>query len=879
MRSLEPLDRDGADLYENVLTLIERRVAVSPGKVAVVARDRDLTYGELTARANSIARRLLDEGLDAEEPVAVLMERRADLVAALMGVWRAGGAYVPIDPEDPPKRVRQLMEQSGCGRLLGDKRLTARLELQSDAPAPIDIQAIDFGASAALPSIPSDGARLAYLLFTSGSTGAPKAAEIEHRSVSNLLLDMRRRLRIVESDRYLAASTVAFDISVAELFLPLISGASLLLRDRKDLLDPRRLAEDIRENGVTILQTGPAVWSVLLEEAPDLPRLRVAITTGEAVTPRTAKRLLPYADEVWNLYGPTEATIWATGYRLTDEILDDGSETYAPIGAPVAGLTAHVVRADGAPVDADEQGELYLAGIGLARGYRGNPALTAERFATWRGERVYRTGDLVSRDEAGTLSYFGRNDEQLKIRGLRVEPGEIEAALVKCPGVVRAAATWFEAAPSGRAIVAAVVRAPGASCSASDLHAALGALLPAQMIPARFLFAPQLPVTVNGKIDRAAIREAASAPATVEAVSGTAEASTQTEEEIARIWRRMLRLAQVSPDDHFLAIGGDSLAAVQMMVEVESRLGVQLPMQLIFQAPTLGEFARRVEAHRMRRQSLIADDFVFPLVDTPYNATALFFSQTDLSIARRWTVSCPLYEMSFWAKGSGFILAESLEQLAASYLDRVRKIQPKGPYRLAGCSLGGLIAYEMAQQLRQQGEVVEMLFLLDPMGPMNAEVRDRDWRPAPRNPIGYRLQRHLRAIMRGPRRLGFRIWFSKLVPLYKLPGASWATYHLAHLLGRHPNPVSLALLPRDLWHAYWYAAQRLARTYVARPYDGPGLAVFAERGSSGEVWAPLLGPAITARRVRADHDHLFEEPAVSEWMGWLGEALKIARKG
>ena len=886
--TLEP-----ASSQANIYELFEQQAIANPAAVAVIDDDGATTYGALAGQAEAVSRHLVGLGLVAEQPVGVLVQRRARLLAVLLGIWKAGGAYVPFDPREPADRVRRMLLSSGCQLVLGDRPLldglhTGEAQGELAATTPLCV-CLDLIPEAAEPGAPTccapGGSRLAYLLFTSGSTGQPKAVEVEHRHAWALLRSAFELLHFGAQDRYLASSTIAFDASITELFLPLVSGASLLLRDRSILLDPRRLAREVREHGVTVMQTGPSVWAVVLAEVPDFPRLRVAITHGEAVSPELAWRLCACGDEVWNLYGPTETTVWATGWRIVQGGDSSLSPMSAPIGRPLPHVKAHVVDEHGRPVGDGIEGELWLGGPSVARGYRGNEALTLERFVNIDGERVYRSGDLVVRDGQGVLHYFGRNDDQMKVRGVRVEPSEVEAAILRDPRVAQAAATWFPTPSGTRAIVAAVVTQPRANCRAQDLHEGLATRLPGPMIPARFLFVPWLPMTTSGKVDRQAIRRAAVASA--EATTGAAavagpqapEAAARglngTESAISTIWKRMLGVETVAPDDHFFTIGGDSLAAVQMMVEVEDRFGLVLPVHLVFEAPTLEGLAKRVDRAREQEDDELGRGFVYPLVATGSGAP-IFFNSVDLALARsgRWTVPCPLYAVVNWAAGAGFVKAKSLAALAAAHLEDIRRIQPQGPYRLGGYSLGGLIAFEMAQQLRDAGEVVELLFLLDPMAPELAGAAGSTV-PAPqaRKPLLLRIK-HLYWHLERARRV--RGWANRLLwvlPVNRLPIVGWFHYMAVHHYLRHPNAAWRTLFPRDRWRAFWFAAQRMVKGYQARPYAGPVLAVFSQQGPRGQVWSSLLGPDSRQYALDARHLALFEEPALSRWMGWLAENL------
>ena len=889
------------DPNANVFTCFEKQANATPAALAIIDETGETRYGELATRADAIARYLLSLGLTAEQPVGILMQRRADLLAVLLGVWKAGGAYVPFDPRDPADRIRRMQASCGIDLVLGDDALLAELRTACDAggttaPRTVDVTTIPDSTAVVAPlPIPDGGARLAYLLFTSGSTGDPKAVEVEHRHVLALLQSARDMLQLEAGDRYLAASTIAFDASITELFLPLVTGAVVVLRDRGILLDPHRLARDVRTHGITVMQTGPSVWQVMLAEVPDFPRVRVAITHGEAVAPALAQRIAAQGDVVWNLYGPTETTVWATGARLHP---DDGaglSTTSAPIGAPLPHVRVLILDEHLNAVPDGSPGELCLGGPSVARGYRNNDALTHERFITIAGQRLYRSGDVVVRDVHGVLHYFGRNDDQIKVRGIRVEPGEVEAAILRDQRVVQTAATWFANPNGSRSMVAAVVLQSGAQCRAQDLHDALSSLLPRAMIPARFLFVPWLPMTTSGKVDRKAIRqeaEAAAASSTVtagRAPPGTAShrALTNTELALATIWQRMLGLASVAPDDHFFSIGGDSLAAVQMMVEVEARFGLVLPVHLAFEAPTLETLARRVEKVQQKVEDDATSGFVFELVPSD-RGTPVFFSGVELSLARRglWTLRCPLFAIALWAKRSGFVQQSSLTSLATSHLAAIRSIQPRGPYRLAGFSLGGLIAYEMAQQLRATGEVVEMLFLLDSMAPYTVQMTGAGSKPTStmpeldhRAPLQERITRHLRRVLRGPGSTGVGQWMYEALMLDRTAFIDWMHYLATNHYLRHPNAASRLLFPRDRWRAFWFAGRRLVRNYTATTYDGPVLAVFTKQDRRGEIWSALLGPEAVRHDVELPHLALFDEPALSQWMGWLAERLGEERVG
>lgn len=866
--------------------LFEQQAARCPDAVAIRDGREPLTYRDLSARARSIATLLTARGLRPEQPVGVLMSRTSDLIAVLLGILQAGGCYVPLDPDDPPERNRRIVSGAACELVLGQASLldpfrpllqdtehrASLIPVESGCGLPEN----DAGIPASSPPAPG-GRRLAYILFTSGSTGTPKGVEVEHRAVVNLLLAMREWFAFTESDRFLAVSTIGFDISVAEIFLPLITGATMILRDRKLLMEPRRLAEEIRAEGVTVFQTGPSVWTVLLDEVPDFPRVRVAITTGEAIPPALALRLADRGDLVWNLYGPTETTVWATGHRLdrSTRATPTSSKVSAPIGRPLPNLEVQVLDDRLQPVGPGKEGELWVGGEALARGYCRNPELTQERFQVLEtnGGRLYKTGDVVLQDASGVLHYFGRNDDQIKVRGVRIEPMEVESALLTHPQVSQTAATWFESAAGSRSIVAAVLLKPGTPVTAAGLHAHLSVRLTPAMIPSRFVFVDALPRTPSGKVDRKAIRAHATNAAPADEVEAVSEnGATETERQLMVIWERTLNLRPVRRTDHFFTIGGDSLSAVTMMLEVESLYGITLPVRVIFEVPTLDGFAARVDRLRRNPDDLGNATFIFPLSQQG-RGNPVFFSSVDLRMAHRdlWTPDCPLYSISLWAQGSGFIQATSVEELAAAHIERVRTLQPQGPYRLAGYSFGGLVALEMAHQLRAAGEGVEMLFLLDPSSNFGKET----WTEA-----RARRLRRPGAPARVPRPAPgplAQFWFAGYECIRSVGAGTrqWLNYWIVHLHGRSPNPVSARILPRNRWPAFWYVAKRLGKSYTPRPYDGPAIAVFVAREQQYEAWRKLLGPAAEIQIINADHSEVFAEPARSAWL----EPLKVRLDG
>ena len=485
---------------------IEEQARLRPDAVAVVSSGESLTYAELNARSNRLARHLRAIGVGPEVLVGLCAGRSARTVVGLLAILKAGGAYVPLDPAYPAERIAFMLEDARVSVLLTEERLRDQLPGGEARIICLDSesQTRDQESAANLDGGASAG-NLAYVIYTSGSTGRPKGVQITHRVLANLLQSMRSLLSINERDALLAVTTLSFDIAALEIFLPLIVGARVELIDRDVAADGARLADRLNDPGITFLQATPATWRLLLESGwQGQPTLKM-LCGGEALPRALADRLLDKGAALWNVYGPTETTIWSSAWRV------EAGETPISIGRPIANTQFYVLDKRLRTVPVGVIGELYIGGSGLARGYRHRAALTAERFSpdpfgTTPGGRLYRSGDLARWRANGTLECLGRVDHQVKVRGFRVELGEIEAALARHPAV-REAAVAARPDASGEMSLAAyiVVRDRAEGSSAADLRRWLQGLLPDYMVPSAFVSLEALPLTPNGKVDRQAL--------------------------------------------------------------------------------------------------------------------------------------------------------------------------------------------------------------------------------------------------------------------------------------------------------------------------------------------------------------------------------------
>jgi amino acid adenylation domain-containing protein len=568
-----------AAVPEQVAAQAERR----PDAVAVTAAQGTLTYRELDRRANQLANRLRAMGVGVEDRVAICVGRSPAMVVGLLGILRAGAAYVPLDPGYPAERLALVLEDSGARTLVTEAALEAALP-----PGPAQVVRLDADAAvlAAQPDGPPAGPppspdQLAYVLYTSGSTGRPRGVQVSHGALANVLAAFAAEPGLGAGGVLLAVTSLSFDISGLELFLPLVTGGRLAVAGGTDATDGRRLADVIERTGATFVQATPVTWRLLVAAGWPGRADLVALCGGEAMPPDLADRLLERGVRLHNVYGPTETTIWSTLERV---------EPGRPIaiGRPIANTEVHVLDRHLEPVPPGVAGELWIGGAGLARGYNRLSGLTAERFVPnpFRGDgaRLYRTGDLVRRRAGGGLEYLGRLDHQVKLRGFRIELGEVEAALAAHPAV---AAAVVVAGEDGR-LVAYVVAADGEAPGPTGLRAHLRRTLPEHMLPAAFVAIGALPLTPNGKVDRSALPSPEG-----RAVDRPPLVAPRSPDEaaVAAIWAEVLGVERVGVHDDFFEIGGQSLLATQVTAGIREQLDVDLPLHLVFRAPTIAELA------------------------------------------------------------------------------------------------------------------------------------------------------------------------------------------------------------------------------------------------------------------------------------------------
>ncbi|HYG61708.1 MAG TPA: amino acid adenylation domain-containing protein, partial [Thermoanaerobaculia bacterium] len=656
----------GSCLHELVFEQAER----TPEAVAVVAGEEGeehLTHAELRRRAGWLAHRLRRLGVAPEVPVALCAERSLEMVVGLLGILEAGGAYVPLDPDYPAERLAYMVEDSAAALLLAQRHHTDRLPENGTRILFLDELACpEAGAPPAMP----DGAtpdNLLYVIYTSGSTGRPKGVMVRHRGVVNRLLWAAHAYPVTAADRVLQKAPFSFDFSVWECFGALLSGARLVLARPGGQRDGAYLARTVVEQGITLLHFVPAMLQAFLEEEglESCHSLRFIFSGGDALTSETVERFqvrMPAGVLLRNQYGPTEISIDVTEWVCREE----RTGSTPPIGKPLGNGRVYVIGPNGELVPAGVPGELLLGGVGVARGYRGRPDLTAERFvpSPWgdeAGARLYRTGDRVRQLADGNLEFLGRVDHQVKIRGYRIEPGEIEAVLALHPAVREAAVVVRQDAAGLRSLLACVVPVPlpgTAAVTTEELRAAMRGSLPDYMVPGAFALLEELPLTPSGKVDRKALEKLAPARDERAAEPAAIRPRTPSEEILAAIFAEVLRHERVGLHDGFFDLGGHSLLATQVVSRVRQAFGVELPVRELFEAPTVAGLAERIERLRRARSELAV--VPVPRVPGEQGGLPLSFAQQRLWFLHRLAPDSAVYNVPMAVRLSGRLDAAAL---------------------------------------------------------------------------------------------------------------------------------------------------------------------------------------------------------------------------
>ncbi|QDI20672.1 amino acid adenylation domain-containing protein [Serratia marcescens] len=692
--------------------LFEQQARQTPQAIALIQDAQRLSYAQLNARANRLAHRLIERGVQPGDRVAVRLARSIELVCAQLAVIKAGAAYVPIDPQLPAARQAWIADDSGACLMLTDA-------VGDEGIPQLTVEDREAEGHVGNPALRVSSGATAYIMYTSGSTGTPKGVMTPHQGITRLVRN-NRYAAFDADDRIAFAANPAFDASTMEVWAALLNGGALVVIAPEVMMEAERLAAELQRHRITTLFLTTALFNQYVHSISGaLAQLKYLISGGEKEDPGAYARLLQERGPVHliHAYGPTETTTFATTARIERA----EGEARLPIGKPIGNTRAYLLDARGRPVPMGAVGELHIGGVGVALGYLNRPELTAQRFLSdpfnpVGGGRMYRTGDLARYLPDGSLEYQGRCDQQIKLRGFRIEPGEIEVQLAASPWVREAVVQVCSTEHHPR-LVAWIVPTADVDRSAlqGQLRAYLSERLPEYMVPSAYVWLDALPLTANGKLDRRAL------PEPERAAVGTREYAApqgETETTLARVWCELLEIGQIGRHDNFFELGGHSLLAVRLSSQLRQQ-GITLPVQAIFNHPILAELAERID----RRTAEAPLRKAVPARSSG-SRPPLFFVPTGFGdhsyvfeLAKEIDETFPVYAVPWPAVEEK---PATMSDMAASAVALIREVQPQGPYHLAGYSSGGVLAYAIAEQLQSAGEAVAFLGLIDTLRPVAA---------------------------------------------------------------------------------------------------------------------------------------------------------------
>ena len=862
--------------------LIEDVVDRDPSALAVESPSGGLTFGELEERANRLAHRLRAEGVAPDTPVGILLERSPEMVVALLGVLKAGGAYLPLDPGWPAARIAFILADARAPVVLTQESLTGSLPAVDARVVRVDAPALLSGA-ADRPRPAAGADDLAYVIYTSGSTGKPKGVLVTHRGLVNYLVWSADAYRVA-GEPAPVHSPLAFDLTVTSLLTPLAAGGAVEMIPDREGVDG--LVEALRRRkDRSVVKITPAHLEILASRlAPEEAKgcARVFVIGGEALRGETLAfwvRNAPDARYV-NEYGPTETVVGCCVEEVTAGCWRPGP---VAIGRPIANTRLYVLDARLRPVPVGVPGELFIGGDGLARGYLGRPDLTEKSFVAnplpeEKGEKLYRTGDLARHREDGSLEYLGRADDQVKIRGYRIELGEIESLLRRHPSV-RQAAVAVAPDRSGEPRLVGYVATEGEYAPRrEELRRFLAETLPEYMIPGAFVEVDELPLTSNGKVDRHALPAPPEEDASPSA-SG-APPGDETQRKLSAIWSEVLGIPEIGVDRNFFDLGGHSVLAARIFARIEETFGVRLPLAVLVECPTIEGLAGALAGNRWEN----AWSSLVPLQPNGTKPPLYCFHPIGgnvvgyVDLARRLGVDQPLWGVQAVGLDGKRPRHKSIDDMADHYVAEIREFQPDGPYYLAGSSFGGTLAFEAAQRLRAQGAVVAFVGMFDTWGP--------DYRR--REDLGKRAEWMARTLARVELHLGnfLAAKGAGAKARYVASKAARVAHDVgkrARRFGRRFRQERPAALARTLVRVEQSALQA-KKAYVPSPYPGKLTLFRASRQPSWFHpdprlgWGRLAAGELEIHEVPGHHGALVHEPRVAVLAVKLEECLARARE-
>jgi amino acid adenylation domain-containing protein len=861
--------------------LFEAQVERTPHATALEFREECLSYRDLNARANQLAHYLVKRGVGPEVLVGICLDRSPSMLIAILAVLKAGGAYVPLDPSHPVQRRTDILAESGVRilitqeKFIGEMSPLAPLEsIALDTVRPIIAMESEANLS---PRARADN--LVYIMHTSGSTGRPKGVQMEHRNVVNFLCAMQKRPGMSADDVVLAITTITFDPSVLELILPLTVGARIVIVAREDVMDAQRLREAVTQSKPSVMQATPTSWKMLLGAGWEgSPRLK-ALCGGEVLSRGLADQLLRRCASLWNIYGPTETTVWSFVHEVN--AADRGA---IPIGRAIPNVLAFVLDSWAQPVPTGVAGELYIGGDGVGRGYLDSEELTARKFVVNPfhdgTSRLYRSGDLVRRRQDGSLEFVDRVDRQIKIRGNRVEPGEIESTLAQHPNVDQVAVVARKDEAGGHRLVAYIVPRNGSLvidevdeagpddptlCMATDnqveapgLRSFIRGKLPQYMIPTAYVAVDALPRTATGKLDWRALPD----PDFRSPQAAFVPPRDAVEFRLARIWEETLKVSRVGATDDFFDLGGHSVLATALFAHIEKEFGKRLALSALFQAPTLEQMAA------MLREERSTSPWMVQVQPGDPSRTPFFFVQERMGyrhLGAELGPEQPVYVVRYDNLYKDRT-ERSLRDIAAELAEKVREVQPHGPYFLGGTCLAGWVAFSIAGELLRQGEDVELLAIFDSFAP--AYILERSSSVRWRRLAGH-LKWHVSNLVHADNQQRFTYLSDRMRTLrWHLKTSLWWRAHSLYVRTGRPLPAALR-------QSAWLIAKAALTAGTPDPYPGRIVLFRPHERPKGPLDDPYLGWRSISRKIElyevpGDHKHLLLPPNVAS----IGQQLK-----
>jgi amino acid adenylation domain-containing protein len=710
-----------ADRNRCLHSLVEAQALRTPEQVALVFENEHVTYRELNERSNQLAHYLRKHEIGPNAFVGICVERSIEMVIALLAILKAGGAYVPLDPDYPIERLAMMIEDTHTPVVLTQQKLLAHLSNRAPRTFCLDTEWATLASeSTANPNVALSPSDAAYAIYTSGSTGKPKGVVNVHQGIVNRLLWMQDVYRLTGDDRVLQKTPYSFDVSVWEFFWPLMTGARLVIARPGGHRDPRYLADVIDREGITTLHFVPSMLRSFLEvtKTPQRSTIRQIFCSGEALPTDLQNQFFSRIDaELYNLYGPTEAAVDVTHWTCRR----DDKRSFVPIGRPIANIEIYILDEHLQPTSAGKEGELHIGGIGLARGYLNRPELTAEKFirnpfSNDPNARLYRTGDLARFLPSGDIEYLGRLDFQVKIRGFRIELGEIEVAISRYPAIRQVVVVAREDTPGDKRLFAYVVPVQTEQFKTAGLQEFLKSQLPDYMVPAVVVL-EAMPLSANGKIDRKAL-PSPSFEVHLEAHEFVT-ARNEIEKGLVGIWSDLLAIQEIGIRDNFFELGGHSLLAIRLVSRIEQSFGKELSLASLLEAQTIEQQAHLILGSNGQVQPARAksNDHAERPAQVPFfflggDATFLPLSQGLRAVHQLHSLGM---QASFIQSGGK---PDSLPAIAEHFVRAIRERQPHGPYMLAGWCAHGLLALEVAQQIRAQGEQIALLMMIEVTHPV-----------------------------------------------------------------------------------------------------------------------------------------------------------------